>query len=105
MEVTLNLEGSISFKENNATKGFEQVPATFVVDFKIDSDGDISVSPVSKTFKVTIYNYDEASDTETPDEKEYIISKVVMKGYILKSVIPQSFSFDKESGILTLQYL
>lgn len=104
MEINMTLEGSVSFKENGKTKGYEQVEASFCINFKIESDGDLTASSATKTFQTVVYDYDEVTDDEHPETKIFTISKVLFKGYIKGTLIPESFEYNEESETLYLKY-
>lgn len=105
MELNLNLEGSVSYRENGKTVGFEQVPSQFLINFGIDSEGELQVSSVAKEFQVIVYDYNEATDEETPVPKTFTIKKTMIKGYILKSLVPERFEYNQETETLILHYL
>lgn len=103
MLIQLTLEGTVYFLHKDKKRGNEQVCSKFLIDFNIDSEGTITAQPSLQKFTTNVSYYDE-QDNEEEMEKTFSIKKVDFNGRMLKSVIPDTYSYDESTETLVLIY-
>lgn len=107
MQLTLSLQGTIS---TSPTKGkyvdYENISVDWVVNFQFNTEGFIQAT-ICNIPKVTVYDYDESSDVETPREMTLYVKpqNVKIKGQSTNlTLIPKTFRYDQVNETLILEY-